>query len=109
RLIHCKREGFEESLTRRKDSLVSEAARRVTRVEIGHPEGYLEAFANLYSDFAKAVIARLRQEPSDQIERDFPTVEDGVKGLAFVEAAIQSSALQKWQTVEVPSVLRNAS
>jgi predicted dehydrogenase len=109
RLIHSKREGFEESLTRRKDSLVSEAARRVTRVEIGHPEGYLEAFANLYSDFAKAVIARLRQEPSDQIERDFPTVEDGVKGLAFVEAAIQSSALQKWQTVEVPSVLRNAS
>ena len=109
RLIHCKREGFEESLTRRKDSLVNEAARRVTRVEIGHPEGYLEAFANLYSDFAKAVIARLRQEPSDQIERDFPTVEDGVKGLAFVEAAIQSSALQKWQTVEVPSVLRNAS
>jgi predicted dehydrogenase len=109
RLIHCKREGFEESLTRRKDSLVSEAARRVTRVEIGHPEGYLEAFANLYSDFAKVVITRLRQEPSDQIERDFPTVEDGVKGLAFVEAAIQSSALQKWQTVEVPSVLRNAS
>jgi predicted dehydrogenase len=109
RLIHCKREGFEESLTRRKDSLISEAARRVTRVEIGHPEGYLEAFANLYADFAKAVIARLRQEPSDQIERDFPTVEDGVKGLAFVEAAIQSSALQKWQTVEVPSVLRNAS
>lgn len=109
RLIHCKREGFEESLTRRKDSLVSEAARRVTRVEIGHPEGYLEAFANLYSDFAKAVIARLRQEPSDQNERDFPAVEDGVKGLAFVEAAIQSSASQKWQTVEVPSVLRSAS
>ena len=42
----------------RKDSLVSEAARQVTRVEIGHPEGYLEAFANLYSDFARAIVQR---------------------------------------------------
>ena len=89
RLVHCKREGFEEHVTRRKDSLVSEAARQVTRVEIGHPEGYLEAFANLYSDFARAIVARIRHQPEDRIDRNFPTVEDGVKGLAFVEAAIR--------------------
>jgi len=94
RLVHCNREGFEEHLTRRKDSLVSEAARQVTRVEIGHPEGYLEAFANLYSDFARAIFARIRHEPADRIARNFPTVDEGVKGLAFVEAAIQSSASQ---------------
>ena len=81
-------------MTRPKDSLGSTAARRVTRVEIGHPEGYLEAFANLYSDFARAVIAQMRHEPPDQIDCPFPTVEDGVKGLAFVEAAAQSSALR---------------
>ena len=102
RLVYRKREGFEEIVTRRKDSLVVDAARQVTRVEIGHPEGYLEAFANLYSDFARAVVARIRHEPSEQIDRAFPTVEDGVKGLAFVEAAIQSSALRSWKTVEVP-------
>jgi predicted dehydrogenase len=102
RLVHRKREGFEEIVTRRKDSLVVDAARQVTRVEIGHPEGYLEAFANLYSDFARAVVARMRHEAPDQIDRAFPTVEDGVKGLVFVEAAIQSSALRSWKPVEAP-------
>jgi hypothetical protein len=74
RLTHRKRDGFEEIVTRRKDRLVSDSARRVTRVEIGHPEGYLEAFANLYSDFARAVVARLCHKTHDEIERPFPTV-----------------------------------
>jgi hypothetical protein len=73
-LTHRKRDGFEEIVTRRKDRLVSDSARRVTRVEIGHPEGYLEAFANLYSDFARAVVARLCHKTHDEIERPFPTV-----------------------------------
>ena len=85
-------------------TLVSEAARQATRVGIGHPEGYLEAFANLYSDLARAVVARMRHQPSDQIDRPFPTVEDGVKGLAFVEAASQSSASRSWKAVDVPSI-----
>jgi predicted dehydrogenase len=104
RLVHRKREGFEEVVTRRKDSQVTEAARQATRVEIGHPEGYLEAFANLYSDFARAIVARMRGELPHQIDRPFPTAEDGVKGLAFVEAAVQSSALRHWKSVEVPLV-----
>jgi predicted dehydrogenase len=102
RLTHRQRDGFEEIVTRRKDHLVSDSARRVTRVEIGHPEGFLEAFANLYSDFAKAVVARLCHKSADEIERPFPTVEDGVKGLAFVEAAVRSSASERWESVEVP-------
>jgi predicted dehydrogenase len=104
RLVHRKRDGLEEVVTRRKDALVSEDAQQVTRVEIGHPEGYLEAFANLYSDFARAVVARMRHEPPDQIDRPFPTVEDGVKGLAFVEAAAQSSALRSWKSVDLPQI-----
>jgi predicted dehydrogenase len=104
RLVHRRRDGFEEIMTRRKDHLVSESARRVTRVEIGHPEGFLEAFANLYSDFAKAVVARLCHKSPDDIERPFPTVEDGVKGLAFVEAAVRSSASEHWEPLEVPGL-----
>jgi hypothetical protein len=46
----------------------------------------------------------MRHEPRDQIDRPFPTVEDGVKGLAFVETAVQSSALRNWKPVEVPSI-----
>ena len=103
RLIHRKRDGLEEIITRRQDELVTEDARRVTRVQIGHPEGYIETFANLYADFARTVVARMRGQPLHEIDRAFPTVEDGVKGLAFVQAAMESSASRTWQVVEVPS------
>ena len=72
RLAHRKLNGFEEIITRRPDSLVSEDARRITRVQIGHPEGYIEAFANLYSDFARTLAARMRHQPADQIRPTFP-------------------------------------
>jgi predicted dehydrogenase len=73
-----------------------EAAARVTRVPAGHPEGYLEGFANIYSDVALAIkAARTGKKPPKGAH--FPTIEDGVKGLAFVEAAIRSSkANGKW-------------
>ncbi len=66
------------------------SAARVTRVPAGHPEGYLEGFANLYFDAALAIKAARRGEaaPADCL---FPTIEDGVKGLVFVEAAVRSS------------------
>jgi len=72
------------------------AAARATRVPSGHPEGYLEAFANLYSDVALAIkAARSGEKPPDGAH--FPGVEDGVKGMAFIEAAVQSSkANGKW-------------
>ena len=61
------------------------AAGRVTRIPPGHPEGYLESFANVYSEVALAIkAARSGQKPPDGVH--FPTIEDGVKGLAFVEA-----------------------
>jgi hypothetical protein len=54
-----------------------------------------------YADKFLAFLGAHAAQPADRIDRNFPTVEDGVKGLAFVEAAIQSSALQKWQTVKL--------
>jgi predicted dehydrogenase len=104
RLVHRKRDGFEEIITRRPDSLVSEDARQVTRLQIGHPEGYIESFANLYSDFARSVVARMSGQPAREIDRPFPTVEDGVKGLAFVNAAMESSATRQWRAFEMPSI-----
>ena len=66
------------------------AAERSARLVMGHPEGYYEAFANLYSDVAEAVAARLsRTEPDPAIE--FPTLEDGARGVRFIEAAVESS------------------
>ncbi len=68
------------------------AAGRVTRVPPGHPEGYLEGFANIYSDIAEVVTARLEGRDPDPQACGFPTVEDGVRGVKFIEAAVESSA-----------------
>lgn len=65
-------------------------AQRLVRIARGHPEGLLEAFANLYRDFAEAIAARLTGRQPDPLALDFPTAEDGVAGLAFIEAAIAS-------------------
>jgi predicted dehydrogenase len=67
-----------------------ESNRRASRVPAGHPEGYLEAFATLYREVAEAIVA-LRQGRPLAPETLFPTVDDGVKGLAFIDAAIRSS------------------
>jgi predicted dehydrogenase len=70
---------------------LSAAAQRATRLWPGHPEGFLEAFANLYSGAADAVLARRDDAPLDRSALSFPTVEDGVLGVKFVEAAVESS------------------
>jgi predicted dehydrogenase len=66
------------------------AAARVTRVPSGHPEGYLEGFANIYSEVARAIRAARDGSKLDRAVV-FPTVEDGLKGMEFIEAALKSS------------------
>ena len=65
------------------------ASRRATRIVFGHPEGYHETFANLYSDAAEVIAARRTGTEADPAV-DFPTVEDGARGVRFMEAALQS-------------------
>ena len=62
-----------------------------SRLPAGHPEGYLEAFATLYSDLAEQLTARLEHREPDPSAFVLPTCEDGVQGLRFIEAALQSS------------------
>ncbi|MCL6609334.1 MAG: Gfo/Idh/MocA family oxidoreductase [Geminicoccaceae bacterium] len=93
-LRHRRLGGFEEVLTRRRGGLTPEATRLV-RTELGHPEGYLEAFANLYRDAAQAILARRGLGPPPP-EGTLPTVEDGVAGLAMIEAALRSAATGSW-------------
>ena len=66
-------------------------AARMTRVPSGHPEGYLEGFANIYSEIARAIRAARNDDPVDPAVV-YPTVEDGIKGMEFVEAAVKSSS-----------------
>jgi predicted dehydrogenase len=76
---------------------LSPAARNVTRTPAGHPEGYLEAFGNLYRLF----IADVRRVMAGETPlRDYPTATDGVSGMRFVEAAVRSSSRgSKWEIV----------
>ena len=66
-------------------------AARVTRVPSDHPEGYLEGFANIYQEAARAIRAARRKGGKPSKEVIFPTVQDGVEGVAFVEACVKSS------------------
>jgi predicted dehydrogenase len=71
-------------------SNLSEDAARLTRVGLGHPEGFLEAFANFYRDLADELQARLDGTPRGRRELSFPTGEDGLLGVQFVEAVTRS-------------------
>jgi predicted dehydrogenase len=75
------------------------AAGRVTRVPPGHPEGYLEGFANIYSEVARAILAaRDGKKPDKDVA--FPGIADGVAGNAFIEACVKSSrANGRWTRV----------
>ena len=74
-------------------------AGRVTRIPSGHPEGYLEGFANIYAEVARAIQAkRVGRKPDPAVE--FPGVADGLAGMAFIDACVKSSARNaRWTKV----------
>lgn len=76
---------------------LSLAAITHTRVPAGHPEGYIEAFANIYRNVALCLQARLEGEEPDPLYTDFPTVNDGLRGMRFVERLVASQG--KWVAV----------
>ncbi len=76
---------------------VGSFAKHNTRTPAGHPEGYLEAFANLYRNFAATLCASMNGEEPTAEMLDFPSVEEGVRGMAFIDHVIDSgSSDQKW-------------
>ena len=84
-------------IRRTSTGFVGKAAAANTRVPAGHPEGYLEAFANIYRNFAEALLDVLDGKKVNEIKRDYPNVHDGVRGMAFLEAVVRSSkSKDKW-------------
>ncbi len=76
---------------------LSEAARKHARVPAGHPEGYIEAFANIYRNAAFA-IDNYKQGKSIDLLYDFPGINDGVRGMMFIESVIESGKRdEKWR------------
>jgi len=90
---------------RRGNDYISEAAagHGFTRTPFAHPEGFIEAFANIYLAAGQAMADRIDGVPAPEGGYDFPGVDDGVAGVAFIKATVESSAsLQKW--VKFPAV-----
>lgn len=86
----------------RGNGYVGKAAGGVTRIPAGHPEGYLEAFGNIYREAFRAIRAEVAGQPVPK-DLDFPTIDDGVEGMAFIETVVKSSkAGAKW--VKFPKV-----
>ena len=99
-LRYCPIDGPPQILAQGADWL-SPDARRWTRVGLGHPEGFFEAFANLYTELADALLAKADGKAYPKAELGFPDVTDGVIGVAFVEGAMRSYAAGgAWMPVE---------
>ncbi len=83
--------GESKRLITRNGAGAGAAAARVSRIPPGHPEGYLEGFANIYSEAAKAITAKRSQ---GEVDADviYPTVQDGLLGVKFIDACVRSSA-----------------
>lgn len=76
---------------------ITAASAYAQRIPAGHPEGYLEAFANIYKNFANCVRARLEGVEAPPLAQDFPSVSDGVRGMKFIVAVVKSSQQEtKW-------------
>jgi predicted dehydrogenase len=99
-LRYCPIDGPPQILAQGADWLSPEA-RRWTRVGLGHPEGFFESFANLYTEVAEAILAKSEGRTYAKAELGFPEASDGVRGVAFVESAMRSFAAGGvWTAVE---------
>jgi predicted dehydrogenase len=81
--------GQPKQLLTRGGAGMSPDAARLSRVPAGHPEGYIEGFANIYAEAARAI--RAHRNGAAEADVHFPTLEDGLRGMAFIEACVRSS------------------
>jgi len=89
-------------LYRTANGYLGKNAAAATRTPPAHPEGYLEAFANIYKNFANAIRARLEKREPTEIENDYPKIEDGIRGMAFIDAVVNSSKKNAaWTSLDV--------
>jgi len=83
--------GQPKQTIRRGSAGTGRAAAHATRIPSGHPEGYLEAFAQLYADLAEQIVSRREKRAPNPLSLLVPSVEDGVEGVRFIQAALESS------------------
>ncbi|OLY92965.1 Predicted dehydrogenase [Cnuella takakiae] len=83
-------------------AFTSDITKANTRTPGGHPEGYLEAFGNIYRNFARTLMAKMDGEAVDTSLVEFPSVKEGIRGMAFIDNVVRShESNEKWTTFEV--------
>ena len=93
--------GEPTQLYRRANDYLCAAAQKAGRVPAGHPEAFFEAFANVYVGAAEAIRAKKEGRAAGELEGDFPTVEDGARGVKFIEKTVASSQSDnKWTSFD---------
>ena len=93
--LTVRRKDQPSELRRASNGYLGEAAQSLGRTPAGHPEGYLEGFANIYRAFARAV-----RGTETGLEDPYPTAADGLRGVQFIETVIQSAEQRAW--LEMP-------
>ncbi|MDX1672040.1 MAG: Gfo/Idh/MocA family oxidoreductase [Balneolaceae bacterium] len=88
-----------EEIYKRGNEYLSEIAQYNSRIPPGHPEGFIEAFANIYRNFGNTLRARIDGKEPDSFVLDFPTVQDGANGVRFIHCAVESGRSGNWVTI----------
>ena len=89
--LHFTKFGHPTQRFTRGSGSASEEANNITRIPAGHPEGYLEGFANIYGDISKKLFAHINKQKYDPSNDCYPTIYDGVEGMKFIETVLESS------------------
>ena len=80
-------------------AFLTPAAQHATRLPSGHPEAFLEAFANVYANAMRTISARIAGEKPNPLDLDFPTVDDGLAGVRFILTAVESGRKADWRSL----------
>ena len=81
---------------KRGNGYLADVAQHNSRLPAGHPEAFIEAFANIYRNAAHTIAARIKGETPSDFARDFPTVQDGARGVHFILTALRSGEARAW-------------
>lgn len=94
--LHLKMLGEPELIYKRGNDYLEEIVKHNTRLPSGHPEAFIEAFSNIYLNFARTIKAiKNNKEPND-FDLDFPKISDGVRGVYFINQVVESSNKREW-------------
>ena len=84
------------------NEFLSDLAKWNTRTPAGHPEGFIEAFANIYRNFALTVMAKMDGEQPTEVMLDFPGIEDGIRGMQFIDTVVKAGYNDEVKWVKFP-------